>query len=154
MPVRYFKAGDPYFCHCQKTTRLVVEQLALKDDQWQLCFQSRFGREPWLQPYTDKTLASWAEQGIKSVQVISPGFAADCLETLEELAIQNKEQFLEKGGETFHYIPALNADSDHVSLYLDLIQQETKGWAQTDPQQTQENTEDTLQHAKALGASQ
>ena len=121
IPQRYFDSGDPYHCHCHKTARLLAEALNLKDDQWQVAFQSRFGREPWLQPYTDKTLELWAESGVKSVQVICPGFAADCLETLEEIEMEGKAEFLEAGGQEFGYIPALNADPLHVDAVVDLI---------------------------------
>ena len=133
IPQRYHKAGDPYYCQCQKTARLVSEPLNLATDDWMLCFQSRFGREPWLQPYLDKNLKRMPKQGIKSVHVIAPGFAADCLETLEELALQNSELFKQHGGESFQYIPALNDSSAHIKLLLELIKQETQGWAETDP---------------------
>jgi ferrochelatase len=133
IPERYLKAGDPYFCQCQKTARLISERLNLASKEWMLCFQSRFGREPWLQPYLDKTLEAMPKQGIKSVQIIAPGFAADCLETLEELAMQNQELFKKQGGEFYHYIPALNESEAHIELLLALVKQETKAWPETDP---------------------
>ncbi|MEJ2360613.1 MAG: ferrochelatase [Gammaproteobacteria bacterium] len=128
LPERCLKAGDPYYCHCQKTARLVAEDLQLDPDDWILSFQSRFGRERWLQPYTSETLKQLAREGTRHVHIVSPGFAADCLETLEELAIQNKEFFLLAGGEKFHYIPALNADPAHIDALFDLIKTNTRGW--------------------------
>ena len=122
MPQRYFDNGDPYYCFCQKTSRLVTEALGLSKDKVLTCFQSRFGREPWLQPYTDKTLETLAEQGVKKVAVVCPGFSADCLETIEEIAEENMEIFTEAGGEGFHYIPALNVRDDHIKMMVSLIQ--------------------------------
>ncbi len=148
IPQRYFDAGDPYFCHCQKTARLVSEHLQLQPDSWQLCFQSRFGREPWLQPYADKTLIKLAKQGTQHVQVVAPGFSVDCLETLEELAMQNRDLFLVNGGKHFHYIPALNAEPAHIDLYLSLIKQHAAGWL-TVPADAQ-----TQQRAMRMGAKQ
>ncbi|MGD8812193.1 MAG: ferrochelatase, partial [Thioalkalispiraceae bacterium] len=123
LPKRNLELGDPYFCECHKTARLVAERLELDKEQWQLTFQSRFGKAEWLQPYTDKTLESWGKQGIKHVQVICPGFAADCLETLEEINMQNRDIFLAAGGQQFSYIPALNDHPDHIHLLSQLIQQ-------------------------------
>ena len=128
MPKRYLEEGDPYYCFCHKTARLVAEDLALNKDDYDLCFQSRFGTEVWLQPYTDDILKLYAREGIKNVAVISPGFSVDCLETLEEIEIQYKELFLEIGGENFSYISCLNDSEDHISLITDLIDSETKGW--------------------------
>jgi ferrochelatase len=128
IPRRYFDSGDPYFCECHKTARLLAEALELPEDQYQMVFQSRFGREEWLQPYTDETLESLADDGVKSVQVICPGFAADCLETLEEIALQYRELFLESGGERFEYIPALNEDPAHIAMLAGLVADNLKGW--------------------------
>ena len=128
MPQRYLEEGDPYYCFCHKTARLVAESLNLKKDDYDLCFQSRFGREPWLKPYTDELIEKYTEMGIKDIAVISPGFSVDCLETLEEIEIQYKELFLQKGGEKFTYIPCLNDSNDHISLIEDIIRSETKGW--------------------------
>lgn len=128
IPQRYCDLGDPYSQQCHKTAQLVAESLHLDKSQWHLTFQSRFGREPWLQPYTDHTLKALPSQGVTSVQIISPGFAVDCLETLEELAMQNKEFFLHAGGKEFHYIPALNENTDHVGLMTALIREHTAGW--------------------------
>lgn len=130
IPERYFRAGDPYFCECHKTSRLIAEQLGLEDHQWMTTFQSRFGREPWLQPYTDETLRSLAQQG-SSVSVFCPGFAADCLETLEEIDEENREIFLEAGGKRFSYIPALNAESTHLRALETLIRNNLAPWGLT-----------------------
>ncbi len=121
MPQRYFDQGDPYYCFCQKTTRLVKEALALKEGQVVTTFQSRFGREPWLRPYTDETLKRLPTQGVKHVAVVCPGFSADCLETLEEIAVENQHTFMQAGGETYHYVPALNDRADHIQLLMALV---------------------------------
>lgn len=133
IPKRYFDKGDPYYCYCQKTARLVAEKLLLRHHQWKVTFQSRFGREPWLKPYTDHTLMQMAHQGTKSVDVICPGFSADCLETLEEINVENRKIFLDRGGEDFAYIPALNDHPDHIKALSDLIQQHSFGWPETMP---------------------
>ncbi|WKT00839.1 ferrochelatase [Gallibacterium salpingitidis] len=121
IPVRYRQEGDYYPNHCQQTADALAQQLNLSNDQWTLSYQSRFGKEEWLQPYTDETLLSLPKRNIKKVAVICPGFAADCLETLEEIAQENKRYFLQAGGESYRYIPALNADSDHIELLYQLI---------------------------------
>lgn len=113
-PQRFSLAGDPYHQQCLTTAQLVASQLALPEHRWQVTFQSRFGREAWLQPYTDHTLQALAQQGTRRVDVICPGFAADCLETLEEIDQENRQLFLAEGGQTFHYIPALNASPAHI----------------------------------------
>ena len=128
LPKRNLHSGDPYHCECQKTGRLLARALELGDDQWQLTFQSRFGREEWLQPYTDVTLKEWAEAGVERVQVICPGFSADCLETLEEIQMQNKALFLEHGGKRFEYIPALNERTDHIDALTQIVCTEASGW--------------------------
>lgn len=128
LPQRYLDQGDPYFCECHKTARLVAEKLELEADQWTLAFQSRFGREEWLKPYADKTLIKWAQDGIKSVQVCCPGFSSDCLETLEEINVENRNYFLSAGGEKFEYIPALNDSADHIGMMGQLIKQHAAGW--------------------------
>lgn len=150
IPQRYHQAGDPYYCQCHKTARLISETLGLSEQDWMLCFQSRFGREPWLQPYLDKTLEGMPDQGIKSVQLIAPGFSADCLETLEELAMQNRELFLLKGGEHYHYLPALNDAQQHIDLLLALVRQETRGWPETDPEAKAVDIESRAANAEAL----
>jgi len=114
LPQSYVDAGDPYAAQCQRSSQLIADRLGLAPQDWQLCYQSRFGRKPWLQPYTDKTLIEWARQGTESVDVICPGFAVDCLETLEEINMQNRALFLENGGKSFNYIPALNSATPHA----------------------------------------
>ena len=128
LPQKYFLAGDPYYCQCQKTARLVAEQLQLTDGTWQVAFQSRFGFQKWLQPYTDKTLMAWGKQGIKSVAVICPGFPADCLETLEEIQMRYRDLFLDAGGERFSCIPALNDQPAHIDALMKLIIRNCQGW--------------------------
>ncbi|MES2488185.1 MAG: ferrochelatase [Pseudomonadota bacterium] len=122
IPQRYVNQGDPYDAQCKKTAALLAEALQLKPEEWSLSFQSRLGREPWLQPYTDVVLPQYAAKGIKTLDVICPGFSADCLETLEEVAIRYRADFLAAGGEGFRYIPALNADDGHVRMMQSLVQ--------------------------------
>ncbi|RKZ41800.1 MAG: ferrochelatase [Gammaproteobacteria bacterium] len=129
IPKRFFLAGDPYHCECHKTARLVAEQLKLAQEKWQVVFQSRFGREEWLKPYTDHSLMTLGKGGVKRVDVICPGFAADCLETLEEINEENRKIFLQAGGKEFHYIPALNDNVEHIQALLELVIQHTQGWA-------------------------
>lgn len=114
MPKRNLDLGDPYFCFCQKTTRLIQEKLGLEKDDFITTFQSRFGYAEWLKPYTDETLQQLAKDGTHHVAIISPAFSADCLETLEELAVENRDIFMAAGGKTYHYIPALNDREDHI----------------------------------------
>ena len=133
IPRRYIENGDPYFCHCQKTARLVVEKLQLADEDWTLVFQSRVGREEWLRPYCDETMKQLAIEGTKSIDVICPGFSSDCLETIEEINMENREIFLSNGGETFNYIPALNDHPDHISALCELVVQHSFGWPETMP---------------------
>ncbi len=130
IPQRYFEAGDPYFCHCHKTARLVAEDLGLPADRYQVSFQSLFGKEEWLKPYTDKTMQGMAKSGIRSLDVICPGFSADCLETIEEIDGMNREIFLHAGGERYRYIPALNDRPDHVRFLADLTLRNLQGWVE------------------------
>jgi len=120
IPQKYFDKGDPYHCYCHKTTRLISEKFTSVEIK--TTFQSRFGPEKWLQPYTDKTLESLPKEGKKNVLAICPGFSSDCVETLEEIQIQGKESFLESGGENFDMVPCLNDNDDHVVLLKSLIQ--------------------------------
>ncbi len=133
IPKRYIENGDPYFCHCQKTARLVAEKLLLKDSKWKVTFQSRVGREEWLQPYTDNTMKQLAHQGVKTLDVVCPGFAADCLETLEEINMENREIFLSRGGTDFDYIPCLNASDININALSELVVQHSFGWPETMP---------------------
>lgn len=120
IPQRYANQGDDYPQRCRDTTRELVSALGLTPERVMMTFQSRFGREPWLTPYTDETLKMLGEKGTKHIQVLCPGFAADCLETLEEIAVQNREIFLEAGGKQYEYIPALNADAAHIEMMVNL----------------------------------
>jgi len=126
IPERYFKAGDPYPCQCRTTARLLREALGLSDDQSTIAFQSRFGVEQWVQPYTDATLKQWGKDGVKSVDVICPGFAADCLETLEEIGSENRDYFLASGGEQYRYIPALNDNDAHIDALKQIVLEQIK----------------------------
>tara|TARA_R100000656_G_scaffold124843_1_gene104053 strand:+ start:618 stop:1658 length:1041 start_codon:yes stop_codon:yes gene_type:complete len=121
MPKRNLDLGDPYYCLCIKTTRLVAEKLGLNKDDYMACFQSRFGYAEWLKPYTDETLKSLPAEGIKNIAILSPAFSADCLETLEELAVENRHTFIEAGGEKYDYIPALNDRADHIEALVQLV---------------------------------
>lgn len=156
IPQRYFTNGDPYHCHCHKTARLVADALQLADNEWLLSFQSRFGREEWLRPYTDHILKDLAGKGVKSVQVVCPGFSADCLETLEEIAEENKGYYLEAGGERFGYIPALNTRPDHIEALTDLICQQLQGWpeasADWDADTAATTNRNSMERAIAMGA--
>ncbi|MFO1506601.1 MAG: ferrochelatase [Lysobacterales bacterium] len=132
IPERYVRAGDPYFHQCHATARLLRERLGVDPDTVTVAFQSRVGRAKWLRPYTDETLARWVGEGVRAVQVLCPGFAVDCLETLEEVALRYREQFLTAGGERFEYIPALNAGLDHAALLADLVLRHASGWPEFD----------------------
>lgn len=121
LPAKLTELGDPYFHQCHASGQLIAQNLGLADDQWQLVFQSRFGKAEWLKPYCVEQLALLPGQGIKQVDLICPGFSTDCLETLEEIAIANREIFLEAGGERYRYIPALNDSDAHVELMVDLV---------------------------------
>ncbi|MCA1243661.1 ferrochelatase [Stappia stellulata] len=128
IPQSYFKKGDPYHCHCHKTTRLVRERLGWPADKLKITFQSRFGPEEWLQPYTDKTVESLAKSGVKKLAIINPGFVADCLETLEEIAGEAGEIFEEHGGEHFAHIPCLNDSAEGMSVLKTIVERELSGW--------------------------
>jgi len=128
VPQRYLELGDPYHCQCQKTARLLREKLGMGEDAFKITFQSRFGNEEWLKPYTDETIKGLPDKGVKNLAVICPGFSADCLETLEEIEGENAEYFHEAGGKNFTYIPALNDAPSHMTLLTALIQRELQGW--------------------------
>ncbi len=124
IPKRFQDEGDPYGHQCHKTSELLAAELGLAEHEWRTTFQSRFGREEWLQPYTDETMQALPKEGIKNISVICPAFAADCLETLEEITEENKEYFMAAGGESYHYIPALNDNEAHIQMMVDLVRQE------------------------------
>jgi ferrochelatase len=133
VPRRTLDAGDPYHCQCLKTARLLAASLELEDDYWQIVFQSRLGRAEWLQPYADATIAALGRDGLGRLDVLCPGFATDCLETLEETAMQNRDIFRAAGGGDLHYIPALNARDDHVAFLARLIEKHAGGWPESSP---------------------
>jgi ferrochelatase len=128
LPQRFIAAGDPYAQQCATGAQALAQRLRLPADAWQLSYQSRFGREPWLAPHTDETLAAWAKQGLRTVDVLCPGFAADCLETLEEMAMRNAGHFRAHGGQALRYIPALNSSPAHVAALAALVRRHTQGW--------------------------
>ncbi len=155
VPKRYLLSGDPYHCQCHKTARLIVQQLQLSDDQWMTTFQSRFGREEWLQPYTDKTMEKLGQQGVKSIDIFCPGFSSDCVETLEEIDMENREIFIEAGGSEFSYIPALNSDDAHIKALTQIALEHMQGWPAADPSfVAMQIDEQCQQRARAKGAKQ
>ncbi|MEO1310739.1 MAG: ferrochelatase [Pseudomonadota bacterium] len=129
LPERYFLEGDPYHCHCQKTARLLREEMGWTKDYAPITFQSKFGPETWLGPATDATLHRFADEGVKDVAVITPGFVADCIETLEEIGIAAKEDFVEAGGRSLLQIPCLNDAPEAIDLYETIVRRELSGWA-------------------------
>jgi len=131
LPQYTLKKGDPYHCECLKTGRLLAEELGLQPEQYAISFQSRFGKAAWLQPYTTATLKQWGKQKIRRADVVCPGFVADCLETLEEIAMEGKEDFLHAGGGEYHYIPCLNERNDWMLALTDLVMDNLQGWLQT-----------------------
>jgi ferrochelatase len=156
LPRKMLEDGDPYHCQCQKTARLVADALQLKADEWAVSFQSRVGRDPWLQPYTDKLLTEWGENRVGDIDVVCPGFSADCLETLEEIQMQNAEFFSEAGGGKLRYIPALNARNDHVTFLARLVEKHSGGWPETSPDWNASlagaELEKSTELARAMGA--
>ena len=128
IPERSFHQGDPYFCKCQKTARLLADELMLRDTEWSVSFQSRFGPSGWLRPYTSAVLTQMPARGIREVTVVCPGFAVDCLETLEEIDIENREIFMHAGGQQYQYVPALNARAEHARFLSELIARHCQGW--------------------------
>lgn len=156
VPRFHLDRGDPYHCECRKTGRLLAEALDLKPDEWILTFQSRFGKAEWLQPYTQATLESLGREGTARVDVICPGFVSDCLETLEEIAMENRDAFLGTGGKEFHYIPCLNERDDWIRGLCHIVGENLQGWAssQWDEAAVKAGGEQTLARAKALGAKQ
>ena len=128
IPKPYFEKGDPYHCHCQKTTRLLRERLGWDEKRLITTFQSRFGAQEWLQPYTDKTVEKLAQDGVKSIAIINPGFSVDCIETLEEIGREVREIFLHAGGENFAHIPCLNDSPEGMAVIETLVRRELSGW--------------------------
>jgi len=128
LPQRCLLEGDPYHCQCHKTARLLADLLKLPADKWFLAFQSRFGRAIWLRPFTDETLKAWGREGVAKVDVICPGFSADCLETIEEIGVENRNHFLGAGGKKFRYIPALNDRTDHIEALAAIAIRHLSGW--------------------------
>lgn len=128
MPQKYLEAGDPYHCQCQKTSRLVRERLGWPGDRWHTTFQSQFGNDPWLQPYTIETVERLAKSGAKRIAIVAPGFSADCLETLEELDMENRAKFIEHGGEKFACIPCLNDSEGGMRVIESVVRRELSGW--------------------------
>ena len=128
MPEKYLQQGDPYYCHCQKTSRLLRAVFGWDEARWLTTFQSRFGNDPWLQPYTDETVKRLAREGVRRIALVAPGFSADCLETLEELDVENRGYFMENGGEKFAYLPALNDDAEGVAVIESVVRRELRGW--------------------------
>lgn len=128
LPKRYFEMGDPYHCHCMKTSRLLRDAMGWSEDYMISTFQSRFGPEEWLQPYTDKTVERLAKEGVKKLAILTPGFSADCLETLEEIAGENGDIFKENGGEQFAFLPCLNDSDEGMDMLESLVRNELQGW--------------------------
>ncbi len=134
MPKATLEAGDPYFCHCHKSARLIAAELGLQEDQWEMAFQSRFGKAEWLQPYVAKRLQELPGEGVKNLTVVCPGFSIDCLETIDEIATEGRDDFLAAGGEQLEYVPALNASAAHVSFMVDKIINNAGGWPELEQQ--------------------
>jgi len=151
VPRQTLDRGDPYHCHCQKTGRLVALELGLKPEQFAVTFQSRFGRGEWLKPYTEPTLVALAREGLRRVDVACPGFAADCLETLEEIALEAKTAFLNAGGREFHAIPCLNEHPAWIAALADLALKNLGGWLDSPPDAAARELTQT--RAKSLGAA-
>ena len=155
IPQRYLHAGDPYYCQCQAGARLIAQALQLAPERWHVAFQSRVGRQQWLQPYVDETLTQWGQQGVNSVHVVCPGFAVDCLETLQEIAAENRERFLAAGGTSFSYIAALNSRPEHVAMITQRIKSATAhwlAWAHAEQQRAGIVNDPRSERAKAMGA--
>lgn len=152
-PRQSLDQGDPYFCECQKTARLLVQSLKLAPEDYQVSFQSRFGRAKWLTPYTHECLTQWAQAGIKTVDVICPGFVSDCLETLEEIAIENKHAFVAAGGESLNYVGCLNERDDWIKTLHDITTRSIGDWLAAPPPDPAALAK-CAERARALGAPQ
>jgi len=154
MPERTLKLGDPYHCECLKTGRLLAERLGLTSDQYVVTFQSRFGKAKWLEPYTEPTLIKLAKSGTKKVDVICPGFVADCIETLEEIAMEAKHAFISQGGESFEYIPCLNGDLGWIRSLAGIVERHLQGWpTRAEQQPAAHELSEQARRAKALGCT-
>lgn len=151
IPTRYWHNGDPYYCHCQGTSRLLADALGLEPSRYRVVFQSRVGREPWLQPYCDETMQSLPGEGFKKIDVVCPGFSADCLETIEEIAEENRHYFLGAGGEQYHYIACLNDRPDHIAALGDLVVSHLQGWPDAGEDQAKRSLTESAQRARAHG---
>lgn len=154
LPKRNLLEGDPYHCECHQTARLLAAELDLDDARWRTCFQSRFGRQEWLQPYSDQTLKGMPGEGIKSVDVFCPGFPADCLETLEEMALQNRDVFMAAGGERYTYIEAVNDMPEHIQALGDLVARHVQGWPEVESSGDPQQRVSSRERALAMGAKQ
>ena len=153
MPKATLLAGDPYFCHCHKTARLIAAKLNLHEDQWEMAFQSRFGKAEWLQPYAAKRFVELPEEGVKNITVVCPGFSIDCLETLEEIAIEGREEFIAAGGQSFDYVPSLNSSAQHVEFMVNRIIENASAWPELqEVDTTVKNSQLTLSKDLALAA--
>ncbi len=147
IPQRYLDQGDAYHCECHVTGRLLAEALGLTKDEYVLSFQSLFGKEEWIKPYTDVTIKGLPALGVKNLHVICPGFSADCLETIEEIDVENRGYFMEAGGESFHYIPALNWRDDHLDALADVVLSNAQDWVNVS-----EDTQEALAERQAIRA--
>ena len=150
LPKKMLLEGDPYHCQCYKTARLVSEKLELSENDWFVSFQSRLGPTKWLEPYTDETLKSWGEKKSGVVDVICPGFSVDCLETLEEIAMENAEYYEEAGGKKLRYIPALNSQQKHISFLINLIEKNISDWIHESTEQWSQMTAEKLDMSRKL----
>ena len=150
VPRRTLDLGDPYHCHCRKTGRLLAQELGLAPDQWTLSFQSRFGKAEWLEPYTAETLASLGAAKLRRVDVVCPGFVSDCLETLEEIALEGRDLFVKAGGGEYHAIPCLNEHPRWIAALADLAWRNLAGWLAPPPDEKER--EMSLARAKGMGA--
>jgi protoporphyrin/coproporphyrin ferrochelatase len=153
VPERTLKLGDPYHCECHKTARLLAAWLGLERNRYTVTFQSRFGKAKWLEPYTEPTLRALAQQGVRRVDVVCPGFTADCLETLEEIAMEGREAFMQAGGKEFHYIACLNDDPAWIAALGAVAERHLGGWPTRDEADAQ-GLATSQQRAKAMGAAQ
>ena len=128
IPRVYFEKGDPYHCHCLKTTRLLRDRLGWDENKLISTFQSRFGAQEWLQPYTDKTVEKLAREGVRSIAILNPGFSVDCIETLDEIGREVRDEFLHAGGENFAHIPCLNDSDEGMAVIEAMVERELSGW--------------------------